>query len=48
MMARVTMLDMHRDGLIVLPAAAGAAEPAQADRLRTGYRTAAVRGADNS
>ena len=34
MMARVTMLAMHRDGLIVLPPPKGA-QPAPADRLRT-------------
>ena len=42
MMAKVTMLAMHRDGVITLPPPKGTAGPAQADRLRTGYRTAAL------
>ena len=36
MMARVTMLAMHRDGLIVLPPPKGAAASAKARRLRAG------------
>ena len=42
MMARVAMLVMHRDGLILLVGAAGSAKPAPTIRLRAGHRTAAV------
>ena len=46
MMARVAMLAMHNDGLIVLPPPKWP-RPAPAHGLRTGHRTAAVPGADN-
>ena len=48
MMARVTMLAMHRDGLIVLPPPKGRSVPAKADRLRTRHRAAAVPGPEPS
>ena len=47
MMARVTMLAMHKDGLIVLPPPKVATPSAPAHGLRTGHRTAAVPGADH-
>ena len=42
MMARVAMLAMHNDGLIVLPPAQVAAAPAPAHGLRSRHRTAAL------
>ena len=45
MMARVTMLAMHRDGLITLPPPRWG--PGRADHLQSGHRTAAGPGADH-
>ena len=45
MMARVTMLAMHKDGLIALPPPKWRQNAARADRLRAGDRTAADPGA---
>ena len=47
MMARVTMLAMHNDGLIVLPPPKWPTPPAPAYGLRTRHRTAAVPAADH-